>query len=333
MQYNNNQNNNGYNGGYNNNGSNNQPNNNTGNFNSNTNSNSGNRNYPSQGGSKPWNNNGGRFSGSRNFSRPKEAEEVATRLYKPYVVTTNQNAPGDVAERIRRTALVLQKNGFTARLDGMEGVSDLLKNVVNDNEMYIPWKNFRDINSKHSYNSPSNMSIAKIFHGNFDAMKDTVKAFLSKNVRMVLGKDIKSSCMFVITWTEDGCESDKERSQRTGNMSHVIGMATAMRIPVFNFQKEDAESRLFGWLELDMKELSMIDQVSHVENVPLQNHQNVPQYNNQPQHNTQQPQYQNQQQQPQYQNNQPNYQSNQQGYSGQGNFNTPEISPDNLGNF
>lgn len=328
--------NNGYNRGYNGNQQNHQQNDGVNNYNSNSGGSYNNRNNQSQGGSRNWNNGGNRYGGGRNFSRSKEAEAPATQLYKSYVVTTNQNPPAEVSERIRKVAMVLEKQGFTARLDGMEGTSDVLKNNIKDHEMYIPWRNFRDIDSKNYYNSPSSMNIAKLFHGNFDGMKDTVKAFLAKNVRMVTGKDIKSPCMFILTWTEDGAESDKERSQRTGNMSHVLGIASAMRIPVFNFQKEDAENRLFAWLELDLKELTVIDQTSFVENVPLQNNPGQQQY--QPQQEQIPQQYQPQQQQqyqsqaPQQQQHQPQqYQPQQQNQGGYNN--PPQLSPDQLGNF
>lgn len=198
------------------------------------------------------NNNGGGYNKNNNFRGGGRQQDMSEgTLYKPYVGTGNRETPHDVIERMRATAIELERFNFILRSGGLDGVDEAMETAVKNPEIFLPWRNFNNKESKLTFNTKQSLDIAKIFHPGFDTLKDSIKAFLAKNARMVLGNNLKSQAMFVICWSEDGAETGRERSPKTGNVGHVIAIANAMRIPVFNFGKPDAEQRLRNFLELN----------------------------------------------------------------------------------
>lgn len=82
-------------------------------------------------------------------------------------------------------------------------------------------------------------------------MKLPVQAFLAKNVRLLYGDKLKSPALFMLCWSEDGAETLREKTNRTGSIGHAIQIAYSMRIPIFNLGKPDTEERLKRYLDLD----------------------------------------------------------------------------------
>lgn len=223
--------------------------------------------YQNNGGfqKKPWQQNGGGGGGFNkgNFVK-KEVDLTNLKLYKPYVITGNAAAPKEIMEQMKRIATELEEFGYTIRTGGMEGPDDYLENCVKDNELYIPWKKFNkkpEEITKLYFNSPESLAIAKMFHPTFDGLHFSVQAFLAKNARMVLGDKLKSPAMFIICWSEDAIESGLLRTARTGNMGHVLAIAQAMKIPVFNLAKPDAEQRLKKYLDIPYVEKQAIEEI------------------------------------------------------------------------
>ena len=194
-------------------------------------------NKGSQGGFKPY---------------QKKIQEGPTTLYKPYVGTGNSGAPESVLQTMRKIAIGLAAFGYTLRTGGMgEGPDDTFELAnVKDLEVYVPWQGFNNKQSKFYFNDQQSKDVAAMFNPAFDGLKDSIKAFLAKNARMVLGKDLKQRAMFVLLWTEDGAETSRDVNMKTGNVGHVIRIASAMKIPVFNLAKSDCEERLKRFLDL-----------------------------------------------------------------------------------
>ena len=171
-------------------------------------------------------------------------------LYKPFVVTGNRDTPVTVLEVMHRLVQELEYFGFTLRTGGSEGADDVAEKASKTVELYLPWKPFNEKESKLYFNSKQSKDIAKMFHPGYDALKPAIQAFLARNVRMVLGDKLRSPVMLVICWSEDGAESVKEVTSKTGTVGHVISVASAMKIPVFNLSRPNAEPRLKQYLEL-----------------------------------------------------------------------------------
>ena len=200
---------------------------------------------------KPWQGGGGGNGGGGGWQKKpwqgggqKRHEDMDLTLYKPYACTANADCPPEILEKFDRIAKKLEELGYTVRVGGMDGVEDRIEKLVNKKEVHLPWKEFNNKQSKFTYNSERAFSIAKMFHPMFDTMKKGIQAFLAKNARLILGDKVNSPALFLVCWTEDGVESVKEKTNRTGFTGHPIAIASALGIPVFNLAKPDAEQRL-----------------------------------------------------------------------------------------
>ncbi len=192
------------------------------------------------GGKPPWNNN------RQPFKRPEETDMT---LYKPYAATGNKEAPPDIIRKFEELAKLLDHQGYTTRVGGMEGIEEAVERTQVKQELILPFKEFNQKQSKFTWSSERAFSIAKMFHPTFDSMKKGVQYFLAKNARLILGDKMNSPSLFLICWTEDGAESVREKSSRTGFSGHPIAIASAIGIPIFNLGKPDAEQRLKLYLE------------------------------------------------------------------------------------
>lgn len=214
--------------------------------------NGGNRSYGNnRNGGGGYNSGGGGFNGGNRNRQPQEPfDEANVKLYKAYAGTGNQDAPSDVLNKMKRLAKELEEFGYMLRVGAMNGPEEAFEAGAREVELHLPWRDFNNRQSKSYFNTPEIQTLAKMFHPTYDGLKPAIQAFLGKNVRTVLGKDLRSPVRFVIGWSEDGAELSNERTAKTGSFGHVISLAAAMKIPVFNLGKPDAESRLKHYLEL-----------------------------------------------------------------------------------
>lgn len=197
------------------------------------------------------NNNYNNWRGKFPFPKKKPFNPETFKVYRPYVGTGDTKAPEDVLRRMTILAQFLEQSGYTLRTGSMDGPDDVFEESVNRLELYVPWKNFKDKISKNYFNTEESMFIAKKHHKMWDALKSTIKAFLAKNVRMILGKNLVSRSIFIVLWTEDGVENSNNITSRTGNMSHIINVANYMKIPVYNMKDINAEKRIKNFLSLN----------------------------------------------------------------------------------
>lgn len=241
--------NNNYDGGYNGNRGNN------GNYNKGNYNNSGGGNYNKGG----YNGGGGGFQkkpyggGGGGFRRNDQDVDLTNyTLYKPFSVICNDNAPPEVLDRAKEVILHLINHGFTARASCItSSEKEILEFIPEDKvEVYIPWKDFDNRNSKFYFNDKVSQHIARMFHKAYDTLKGPIQAFLAKNVRMVLGEKAKSRSTLVIVWSEDGATDTSQITFKTGNVSHPIAIANAVHIPVFNLQDPDILLKVSGYLKL-----------------------------------------------------------------------------------
>lgn len=182
-------------------------------------------------------------------AEPLDPEKVI--LYKPYTVTANKEIPEHISAKIKEYVKLLEKKNYVLRSGGMNGLEDEVEKVVSLKEVHLPWKGFAEKDSKFTYTSPTVKILAAKYMPGFEGLKTAVQGFLCKNVRMLMGTESKAPSLFMIVWTEDGCESTREKSPRTGPAGHPIAIASDLGIPIFNFGKPDAEQRLRKYLNLD----------------------------------------------------------------------------------
>lgn len=210
---------------------------------------------PYNGGAKQYGNGGGfqkqGFDGQKKQWPKKQREEFGPiELYKPYAGIANKGAPPAILEAIARIVKDLDAAGFMLRSDGSDGPGDVYEASANRKEVHLPWREFNNKDSKHTFNQKEAFELAKMFHPAFEGLTPAVKAFMARNARVILGKDLKSPVMFVLCWSEDGVEHARDKTSRTGNVGHSIAIASALRVPIFNLQKADAEQRLRAYVGL-----------------------------------------------------------------------------------
>lgn len=200
----------------------------------------GNNGYNKGGGGGNWKGGGGGF-------QRKEPEGPA-ELYLPYVATGNQDAPPHILDKFTAIVKELEQRGYTMRNGGMKGPEDVCERNTVRQEIHLPWKGFDEKDSKFTFTTNHAKELAGKFQPGYDGLKPVIQTFLAKNVRMIMGKDLKSPALFMIIWSEDGADSLETKTARTGNVGHPIAIADALKIPVFNLGNPQSEQRLKSYL-------------------------------------------------------------------------------------
>lgn len=190
---------------------------------------------------KPWNGNKG------GFQRPVETDMT---LYRPYAVAANPDIPEHISQQIVEFAKRLDQMGYTARLGGSDkGIDQMVEDVVAKKELILPWRNFAGKDSKFTFTTDRAKAVAKAFHTVYETMSDVVKLFLARNARMVMGDKMVSPALFILCWSEDGVETQREKTSRTGNIGHLVSIASGAGIQVFNMGRPGSAERLNLYLE------------------------------------------------------------------------------------
>ena len=197
------------------------------------------------GGGGNWN--GGNRGGGQ-FQRREEGDPA---FYRPYVLSGNDGAPESIVSELRELAKRLEQCGFTLRTRGMKGIESDVGDSVSKKEEHIPWKGFDEKETPYSFTTPDAKALARSVDPGFETRKPFVQTFLAANAKTVLGKNLISPALFVLIWTKDGVERLVDKTQDTGVTTHLIAVADAMRVPVFNIGKPGCGGRLVEYLRLD----------------------------------------------------------------------------------
>lgn len=212
-----------------------------------------------QGGGYRGNNGGGNsYGGNRggyqggggnrgNFQRKQEPEGPA-EFYLPYTVTANREIPQEPMNIIIDLIKELEGRGYTMRTAGREGPEDTFDKTATKKEIHLPWRGFMDKESKFSFTSENAKVLAGQLTPSFEGMKPGLQTILASDVKTILGKELRSPTLFLITWSEDGAETMQEKTSRTGNVGLAIALACKLKIPIFNLGKPNSLQRLRQYL-------------------------------------------------------------------------------------
>lgn len=208
-----------------------------------------NEGWKNQGEKKPWNGEKKKWSGGggqRGGFKPPEETDMS--LYLPYAATSEKNLPESVIPLAQKLAKMLDEKGFTARVGAMGGLEDVVELATTHHELILPWRGFADRESKLTFTRERAKAVARMFHPSYDSMKEVVQTFLAKNARLILGNTMASPALFLLTWTEDGIRSIKQKTPKTGFSAHPIAIASALGIPIFNLGDPNCENQLVQYL-------------------------------------------------------------------------------------
>lgn len=165
-------------------------------------------------------------------------------LYKPYIMTSGRDVPKHIVEQMVELSRSIKESGYVLRIGGLEGGDNVLGELDKDAELYLPWKNFSDKVSKLYFSTEECLALASKFNAKFNEINNSMRSFLGMYTRMVLGKDLKSRVNFIICWTPDGAEDSSSITTKTGLIAQAIGIASAMKIPVFNLNNADTVNKI-----------------------------------------------------------------------------------------
>ena len=120
-------------------------------------------------------------------------------------------------------------------------------------EYVIPVKKFSDVEKPTitKYNKLS-YQIACHYSKNFNDKPNAVRAFLARDVHVILGEDCKSPVKFMLIWSSTGITKlDKKVDYaQLGNLPYILKMCETAGIPVFNLYLENSQKDLLMFLGL-----------------------------------------------------------------------------------
>jgi hypothetical protein len=196
------------------------------------------------GGSSGWKGGGG---GRRPFQRDPNAPPVP--LYRPYAISIvlgmNESLPSEVEQRITEVALKLDALKFTARLTGITPFEVELSKKLKYKEFFVPWNGFNDLKgiaAKHF----DLEDVTKIYNPKYDEMKPVVQSLMKCRMAPLVGRGNNGPALFAIGWSKDGVEHESERTRDVGFFGTTLKVCHDLFMPVYNFQKEDAKTRVLN---------------------------------------------------------------------------------------
>ena len=214
---------------------------NGGNWNNNRGGGNGNWNGNRQGGGNSnWNNN--RRGGGGNWQGGNRQPDEIQKPYLPVAMYFDKEFPEEVTKEMISLATRLIGKGYTVRINGDDRqlVESLTRLSDTNVEVYLPWRNFEEMNSKHYYNTETSKHVASQLFSAWDKVKDAVKAFLARNVRMMFGDKNNSPAMLLITWSKDGAKRLSDISNETGRASFMIKLAGTYTFNIINVQNKQS---------------------------------------------------------------------------------------------
>lgn len=184
---------------------------------------------------------GGYGGGGRGF---QQKEDVVSDPYLPVVIYVEQEFPDNVKEQLYHIASKLIGKRYTVRVSGIDKqfAERVMKLSDSKVELYLPWRNFNEMESKRTFNTLTAKHVASVNFAGWEKIPDAIKAFLAAQVRMVMGDRNNSPTMCVITWSQDGASKHAEVTKETGRSGFMIKMSSNYGFPVVNIQKQSSEA-------------------------------------------------------------------------------------------
>lgn len=195
--------------------------------------------------------NGGGYQQRQSGGFQRKPDEVSPP-YLPVVMFVEKDMPSDVKQKFYQLASKLIGKGYTVRLnsDDPEFVKQVQTLSSKNVELYLPWRNFNQLESKHTYNTLTAMDVAQRNFQGWEKIPDAVKAILAAQVRMVFGDRNNSIALMIITYSGDGASRIAELTKDTGRVSFIIKMACTYGFSVVNMGKQSSESLLQKYFDL-----------------------------------------------------------------------------------
>lgn len=165
-----------------------------------------------------------------------------------YAGIGSRSTPEPVLGIMRRIAERLAARGYTLLSGGAKGADSAFEEGADKKEIFLPWPGFNG-RQKSPWDRPLSEAfrVAAAVHPARSKLREPARALMARNSHQVLGADLHSPVDVVVCWTPDGCETEAQRSQRTGGTGQAIALADRWSIPVVNLAHgKAAMERLAG---------------------------------------------------------------------------------------
>jgi len=143
--------------------------------------------------------------------------------------------------------------GWLLRSGGADGMDDAFEKGAlrggGRTEIYLASRGDRGHPSPLYGVDTTALQMAARIHPKWEILDDGARKLHGRNCYQVLGRNLKTPAGLVVCWTEDGCESRKTRSRKTGGTATAIVLADDHGIPVYNLANDSSRRRLNEYLE------------------------------------------------------------------------------------
>jgi hypothetical protein len=155
-------------------------------------------------------------------------------------------------EMLSDYAEALAKAGYLGRSGGADGadtaIEEGIDRVSGKKEIYLPWRGFNHNKSSLFGVTDAALQIAATVHPAWGSLEQSDKKLHGRNVYQVLGANLSAPSRFLLCWTADGLELEKDRTRKSGGTATAIVLALRNNIPVFNLGRPGSLTRLNAFL-------------------------------------------------------------------------------------
>ena len=199
---------------------------------------------------------------------PKKIDVKGLVRTKSFLVSfpTGVELGEETEKLIPKIALKIAESGYKYRYNGdtrsllqkaivscLEDAKDRNEGKGYDVEVYLPYGKFNENITAPEMTRPNETgySIALNMNKTFYEKKEIVRAFMARDVHMVLGESCKDAVKFIVIYTPCGSESlgMKPDYKKLGDTVPYLRLAEAANIPVFNIKNADSIKRLSEFLK------------------------------------------------------------------------------------
>ncbi len=168
-----------------------------------------------------------------------------------YTGIGSRKTPQEILDTFSRLARQLELDGWTLRSGGADGADTAFEAGVESQdrsakEIYLPWEGFNDVEGIIAGTKAwvEAFKLAETVHPAWRNLGQGPRKLHARNCFQVLGLDLSTPSSFVVCWTPDGAQDESDRTAKTGGTGTAIVLAARHGIPVINFAREHALSRM-----------------------------------------------------------------------------------------
>lgn len=169
-----------------------------------------------------------------------------------YTGVGSRETPHDVFKILSGYAEALALAGHTGRSGGADGadtaIEEGIDRVNGRKQIFLPWRGFNGNKSSFFGVTDDALEIAATAHPAWASLTRAAKTMHGRNVFQVLGENLSAPSRFVLCWTADGLEHEKDRTRRSGGTATAIVLALRHNVPVFNLGRPGSRDRLDKFL-------------------------------------------------------------------------------------